>query len=1169
MDKLNFVKISACILAAMMIIPAGLFFTTANDQITVEPAAVVVGDSVDTIVIQPNATVGKDTWIWMDTATNYTNYGTDQGMPIGNWTGTDLLRGLYYIDLPNNPMNFNKVTLNLYSYALLNVPFGVNVSAYPLTQSWVEDEVNWIERSSGTNWTTFGGTYDNSYVAYQNFSQTNAWFELDITDIANAWQSGTIPNHGLLLIGSDWGPDTNRVRVYSSDHTVDPSLRPKLVISAAAEIDPPVPSQTFQEDDPARSISLVGRDNGSMVHQSSTQNDTNLYPFAGSSGDIFHYQALYTPEMVGAEGVIRDIAFNRTSAPIATGNFSNFQISMAHTTTDSLTTTYANNYQGSLIEVFNEANMIMNSSNDDTWVDFLLNDNFTYDSQYNLLIDIKWSGDSGDNVLIGTTDTIFLGNNVRLWNWGDNSALTGSVGTGDLPVLRFTTDVRNNGIADDGTSLHGWPFDPWPGGGSRSQWLYNYSMINESGYINKLAFQSRETAPFWARMENFSIRLAHSTNDTLGTVFDAHPNGPWTTVLSEPIYYLNTSGNLEWFEIDVANTFNYNGVDNLLVDIRWHGGDTTDTTALGINCNSSADYNGFLRATSDTATTGVSWDRYNNIQVLFTESDNLSWSASSLNPDLFTATISGGRNLVITPLADAFGTGTARLTLTNNGGGAVTQNIPVTINAVNDAPILSGPDSINCTEDIETRVNMTAYVADIDNLPEDMTYSVSSAFASVNGSVITFLYPELNGIFEENVTITVNDGAGGSDTWDITVNITPVNDRPEFTNYVSTLICDAGINKVYTLHPEDEETKTDDNLTVTANSAYATVNGHAITFNYPKGIGSESVTISLTDGHIYGVQNTRTYTLAVTINDHPDIIAHSPNGTAVAVTSAIQVTFDMPMNTTTTENAFNFSKDSIGINGTFSWSLNNTVMTFSPTEVLGNGLYWVTVKNTAASADGVSMFNSYSWNFTAALGSYDGDGDGMPDQYELDNGLDPAVNDAASDLDGDGMPNLYEYQNDLNPAVNDADVDTDGDGATNLEEYEAGTNPQDVSDTPSEPMNILPIILLLAVIIGVVVVLLLLKGKKDKPEEEPAREWQGDGEPENLNYVEGQTNGNPPPPPPPPNEPMEPAPPQDAPMEPQFTEPEAPQEVEPQSPEAGAEQPPKKEMDPADFLTEE
>lgn len=53
--------------------------------------------------------------------------------------------------------------------------------------------------------------------------------------------------------------------------------------------------------------------------------------------------------------------------------------------------------------------------------------------------------------------------------------------------------------------------------------------------------------------------------------------------------------------------------------------------------------------------------------------------------------------------------------------------------------------------------------------------------------------------------------------------------------------------------------------------------------------------------------------------------------------------------------------------------------------------------------------------------------------------------DPTKDTDGDGMPDAWELLNGLNPAVNDAGLDSDGDGVSNLNEYIAGTNPQDPS----------------------------------------------------------------------------------------------------------------------------
>jgi hypothetical protein len=185
------------------------------------------------------------------------------------------------------------------------------------------------------------------------------------------------------------------------------------------------------------------------------------------------------------------------------------------------------------------------------------------------------------------------------------------------------------------------------------------------------------------------------------------------------------------------------------------------------------------------------------------------------------------------------------------------------------------------------------------------------------------------------------------------------------------------------------------------------------------------------------------------------------------------------MNATKAENAFSLKFGTAAINGTFAWNAAGTIMTFTPSSYMLAGNYSVNIAASAEDLDGVKMLSAFNWYFTVAYADYDGDG--MPDSWEIQYGLDPTVNDAAGDLDGDGMPNLYEYQNNLNPAVNDADADSDGDGYTNLEEYEAGTDPNDPESAPSDFAWIILLLVLVAIIAVVLVLVMLMRKKKPAP----------------------------------------------------------------------------------------
>ena len=74
--------------------------------------------------------------------------------------------------------------------------------------------------------------------------------------------------------------------------------------------------------------------------------------------------------------------------------------------------------------------------------------------------------------------------------------------------------------------------------------------------------------------------------------------------------------------------------------------------------------------------------------------------------------------------------------------------------------------------------------------------------------------------------------------------------------------------------------------------------------------------------------------------------------------------------------------------------------------------------NTDLDSDGLTTLQEYQFG-TNPL-SNDSDGDGMPDKFEVDNGLDALRDDSNEDMDGDGVSNLEEFIQGTDPGFDSA-----------------------------------------------------------------------------------------------------------------------------------------------------
>jgi len=172
-----------------------------------------------TTTLQPAATEGIDTYL-KDTGSS--NYGTNAEMKAAAGTTYPLLR----FDLSAIPTGSHVTSATLSAYATGGNP-GDTLALHRVTSDWTEAATWSTTDGSTTAWTTAGGDVVAEAVASATLTGTNTWMNWDLTELADRWLKGSLPNQGVQLRA---GTGVSSLTLASSDSGTA-TQRPKLAVT--------------------------------------------------------------------------------------------------------------------------------------------------------------------------------------------------------------------------------------------------------------------------------------------------------------------------------------------------------------------------------------------------------------------------------------------------------------------------------------------------------------------------------------------------------------------------------------------------------------------------------------------------------------------------------------------------------------------------------------------------------------------------------------------------------------------------------------------------------------------------------------------------------------------------------------------------------------------------
>ena len=341
------------------------------------------------------------------------------------------------------------------------------------------------------------------------------------------------------------------------------------------------------------------------------------------------------------------------------------------------------------------------------------------------------------------------------------------------------------------------------------------------------------------------------------------------------------SGNTSGSTYKIVPGANWNGTANITVSLKDQS-NAEDTYSYQITVNAVND----APVISEIGNQSMNEDTEKTLTVTFSDvegGDTHTISVVSSSANVVVSEKSGntsGSTYKLTPAANWYGTADITVTVTDNSGTSDQETYTLTVNNINDEPVLSVLGNQTMNEDGSLQLGVEFSDAD----PEDThTLTVTSSDENVkieeksgNTSGSTYkVVPVENWNGTANITVTLKDQSNAEDTYSYQITVNAVNDLPVISE-IGNQSMDEDTEKTLTVTFSDVEGGDTHTIGVVSSSAKVVVSeksGNTSSSTYKltpaeNWYGTADITVKVTDNS--GTSDEETYTLTVNnVNDAP------------------------------------------------------------------------------------------------------------------------------------------------------------------------------------------------------------------------------------------------------------------------------------------------------------